>query len=169
MLPILGLVAQFAPTIIDMFAGKDSKAAKAIKIATQVAEAVTGKSGDAAVAAIEGSPELQLEFQKALMADSHIETELRLKDRSDARDMFKHNNEMQSKMADQIMQWNLPYVFLLIVINAAIMIFAPPAYAAMAQGIGTLIGFVINALLKERQDCVGFSFGSSAGSKTKKG
>jgi len=167
MLGILGLVASYAPEIVGMFTGGGSKVDKAIEIASNLAESVTGKKGDEAMAAIEGSPELQLEFKKALMADSHIAEEMRLNDRADARDMFKHNNDMQKDMAKQIMKMNLPFIFALLTINAAIMVFVTAEYAAAAQALGTMIGMVIQSLLKERQDLVGFSFGSSAGSKQK--
>lgn len=164
---MLGLLAALVPKAIDLFVGEDSKAAKAIGIATDIAETLTGKTGDEAVAAINADPALQLEFKKAIMADSHIESEMRYKDRENARAMFMHNNEMQLKIAEKIMTWNLPYIFALIMVNAALFVLVPVEYSAAAQAAATIIGMVIQSLLKERQDLVGFSFGSSAGSKNK--
>lgn len=167
MLGILGLVASYAPEIVSLFTGGGSKVDKAVGIASSIAEGITGEKGDKAVEMIAASPELQMQFKKMLLEDSHISEEMRYKDIDSARDMFKHNNEMQKDMAKQIMNVNLPFVFFLLVVNAAIMIWTPAQYAAAAQALGTMIGMVIQSLLKERQDLVGFSFGSSAGSKLK--
>lgn len=169
LLPILGLVANYAPDIIGLFSkDKGAAAEKALSAATGVIESITGKKGDEAVAAIEGSPELQLAFQKALMADKHIDEQMRYADRGNARDMYKHHHGMQDQVAKQIMSQNLWFVMTLVMANVAIMVFVPNDFAAAMQGVGTLIGMVINSLLKERQDLVGFNFGSSTGSKLPK-
>lgn len=168
MLGILGLVATYAPDVIGLFTDKDTnKVSKVMDVATGVIEAVTGKTGPDAVAAIEGSPELQLEFRKALMADKHIDEEMRYADRQGAREMYKHHHGMQDDVAKSIMKWNLWFVMALIGVNVAIAAFVPKDLAIATQGVGTILGMVIQALLKERQDLVGFNFGSSTGSKMK--
>jgi len=164
---LLTLLASLVPQAIDLFTGSGSKASKAVDMALNVAETLTGKKGDEAVSMVDASPELRMEFKKALMADKHVAEKMRYADISDARDMYKHHNQMQDGIAKSIMRFNLWFIAALVAINVGIMIFVPPEYAAAAQGVGTLIGFVINALLKERQDVVGFCFGSSTGSKLK--
>jgi len=167
MLPIIGLVTSLLPTVASMFAGENSKVAKSVEVVTNIAEKLTGQTGDAAVKAIEADPNLALEFKKAVMADSHFNEEMRYKDRADAREMYKHHHGMQDKVATSIMTYNLPTVAALVLANVAIAIWVPNDYAVAMQGVGTLIGIVINALLKERQDLIGFNFGSSTGSKMK--
>lgn len=168
LIPILGAVAQFAPDIIDAFSGDDSGKDKMLKAAGSVAKKLTGLDSEKdAVDAISGSPELQLEFKKALMEDSHVAEKMRYADRAGARDMYKHSHQQQDKIATSVMSHNLWMVLALVGANVAIMVWVPNDYAAAMQGVGTLIGMVINALLKERQDVVGFFFGSSMGSKLK--
>lgn len=168
MLPILQLVAAAAPTVLGLFtADKGSNAEKAIGVATGIAEALTGRKGDEAINMVNASPEMQLEFKRMLLADAHIDEQMRYADRADARSMYKHHHEMQDKIADKVMTYNLWIVGGLVAANVAMVVFTPTEYMAEVAGASTLIGIVINALLKERQDVVGFSFGSSMGSKMK--
>lgn len=77
-------LAQFAPQIIKWVTGSD-KAAEAAGKVVEVAEAVTGKTGRAAVDALEADPSLVLQFRAQLL---NAETELDkayLADRADAR------------------------------------------------------------------------------------
>lgn len=77
-------LAQFAPQIIKWVTGSD-KAAEAAGKVVEVAEAVTGKTGRAAVDALEADPSLVLQFRTQLL---NAETELDkayLADRADAR------------------------------------------------------------------------------------
>ena len=136
-------------------------------MAIGVVEQLTGKKGDEAVSMVGADPALQVEFKRMLLKDKHVAEEMRYADRKDAREMYKHHHGMQDDVAKSIMKWNLPGVFILVLLNAAVMIFIPSEYAAAGQAIGTLMGFVINQLLKERQDLIGFNFGSSTGSKLK--
>jgi len=166
MLPILGLVAQFAPEFVGLFL-KSESTAKVVTAATGIIETLTGKSGQDGIDTIVGSPELQVEFRKALMADKHVDEQMRYADRANARDMYKHYHEMQDNVAMVIMQRNLWYVAGLVAVNVVIIVFTPQEYMAAVAGASNLIGMVVNSLLKERQDVVGFSFGSSTGSKLK--
>lgn len=166
MLPILGLIAQLAPEIVGMFSKSDS-AAKVASVAGTIIETLTGKTGQEGIDAIAGSPELQVEFKKALMADKHVAEQMRYADVANARDMYKHYHDMQDQVAMLIMRYNLWYVAGLVGTNVSIIIFTPQEYMAAVAGASNLIGMVVNSLLKERQDVVGFSFGSSTGSKMK--
>jgi hypothetical protein len=166
MLPILGLISQFVPEIIGLFS-KSESAAKVATAATVIIENLTGKTGQEGIDIIAATPELQVEFRKAVMADKHVEEQMRYADRSDARSMYAHYHEMQDKVAMSIMTYNLWHVAGLVLVNALIILFTPEEYMAAVAGVSNIIGMVINSLLKERQDVVGFSFGSSTGSKLK--
>lgn len=77
-------LAQFAPQIVRWMSGSD-KAAEAAARVVDVAQAVTGKCGSEALAALQASPELVLQFRQAMAG---IEAELDkayLLDRQDAR------------------------------------------------------------------------------------
>jgi hypothetical protein len=148
----LGL-SRFVPDIIGWIAGD-----KAEKVATDVvsiAEKVTGKKGGDALDAINENPELALEFHKALMAD-----------RANARDTYKVHNEASDRIAHGIMQYNIWIVCALVLADVVACIFLAD-HAAVLTVVSTSTGFVIQSLLKERQDVTGFFYGSSIGSKMK--
>lgn len=155
------------PDIVGIFAGK--KKAEAAKKIVDMAEKVTGKKQDSAVAAIEKDPALALEFQKLVYAEKHELERMFLEDVADAREMNTQSAEMgklSSRTADQIMRWNLPAVGLLIIAQCIVLIMLEDKIEIVAL-VSNAIGFVINSLLNERQQVTGFLFGSSMGSKLK--
>ena len=161
---ILGLL-QFAPDIIDLFSSdKGNKIQKTADIVEGIAAQVTGKTGQDAVAELAANPELAYKFRTAVLADKHVDEELRYADRANAREMYKTSHEASDRIALAIMRWNLPLIGLLIVANV---VAAKYLDADVMLGIASTIGFVIQSLLKERQDVSGFHFGSSMGSKLK--
>lgn len=169
------LATAFAPDIIGLFdEDKGSKAQEAAKVVTGLAESITGQKGDAAMKALEADPKLALEFKKAVMADKYVSEEMRYKDVADARDMYKTQNKLADYVGQKIIDHNLWFVGVLAAFNVAVILGTPVVFpestavvAGVAGSIGTLIGGIIQQLLKERQDVVNFLFGSSMGSKIK--
>lgn len=165
-LTVLGL-AKFVPDVIGLFSKKRGKdAQKAIEAVGKVAEAVTGQSGSAAAQAIAQDPELAYKFQLAVMADGHVQAQMELDDRRDARAMYKVNPEKAEHVAEHIMRYNIVIVFLLVIINVLAVMHLRDNTAVLAI-VSNFIGIVLHALLNERQSVVGFYFGSSLGSKLK--
>jgi len=68
-------VAAVIPAIKHFFDG-DSKDDSVIETVANIAETITGKTGDAAIDAINSDPNIALEFKKAVMADKHVEAKL---------------------------------------------------------------------------------------------
>lgn len=162
----LGL-AKFVPDIVGWIAG--DKAEEVADKVVDIAAKVTGESKEDAILAVNAineDPVLALEFHKAVMADAHIFDEMVLKDRQNAREAYKVHHEASDQIAFLIMRFNLPLVFLLVLADVLACIYLHDN-AAVLTTISTTVGFVINALLKERQDVTGFHFGSSLGSKMK--
>jgi hypothetical protein len=165
---ILGLI-KFVPDLIGMFDSKKGEQAKKIsETVGRVAEAVTGKTGQDAVSAIEQDPSLAYKFKLAVMADSHVVEQMNLDNTKSARDMYKVSPEQAAKVADNIMKYNLVIVFLLVVINVGSVV-GLRNHAAVLAIVSNFIGIVMMALLSERQAVVNFFFGSSMGSKNKHG
>jgi|GEM_PF-5702606 len=160
----LPLVAEFVPDVIGWFAG--DKAEDAARDVVGIAESITGKKGEDALDAIATDPNVALEFKRAVMADKHRKDEMALDNTKDARLMYQSSNKMADTVAQRIIDWNLPIGFFLLVLNAAFTYYMSE-HAALIAGISTLIGAVVHALLKERQDVINFFFGSSMGSKMK--
>jgi hypothetical protein len=169
------LVAEFAPDIIGLFSkDKGDKVGKAVGVVNSLAESITGKSGDEAMEALSSSPELALEFKKALMADKHVAEEMRLKDVASAREMYTQQSGMADYVGKKIINENLLYISGLVIIYVLITIGMPiafPTQGALVSGVvgtvGPILGGVINQLSKERSDVISFLFGSSLGSKLK--
>jgi hypothetical protein len=163
---VLGLI-KYVPDLIGLFDSKKGKQAKEISATVgKIAEAVTGKSGQDAVIAIEQDPILSHKFKMAVMADSHVAEQMHLDNTKSAREMYKVNPEQAAKVANNIMKYNLVIVFLLVLINVASVV-GLRDHAAVLAIVSNFIGIVMMALLSERQAVVNFFFGSSMGSKNK--
>lgn len=160
----LPVIAQLVPDVIGWFAG--DKAEDAAKKVVGIAESITGVKGDDALDAVMSDPTVALEFKKAVMQDKYKLDEMFLDNTKDARAMYQKSNDMADKVADRIIRFNLPIGFLLLAINALFTYYMQD-HAALISGLSTLIGAVVHALLKERQDVINFFFGSSMGSKMK--
>lgn len=163
-------LAKFIPDVIGLFdSKKGAKAKEAAEAVENVAAAITGKTGDDAVRAIEADPELAYKFKTAVMADSHISEQLQAEDLKSAREAYKIHHEQADNVAKSIMSRNLPTIFVLVLINVVSVggakYFDLPGEVLAI--ISNMIGIVIGQLLNERQSVVGFFFGSSLGSKMK--
>lgn len=124
---------------------------------------------------IDNDPELTPE-QKAEarhILDQDFEREkLYLADKSDSRDMYTDDNgskEQVNKLSDSIMKWNLWAICGLVLVNIALILGAEKLElpAVVIVPTANIIGMVMMALMKERDQVVGFFFGSSIGSKNK--
>jgi len=165
---IIGLV-KFIPDLIGLFDKKRGKKAQdVIGAVGKIAESVTGKQGHSAVEALENNPDLVYKFQLAVMADEHVQDQMRLEDLKTAREMYQVNPQQANKIAEHIMRYNLILVFILVVINVISVMYLKDSAAVLAI-ISNFIGIALNALLNERQAVTGFYFGSSLGSKMKDG
>ena len=98
---------------------------------------------------------IDLQFFQAEMAD-----------RADAREMYKQNNKMADYIARQVMNWGLPAVGALLLIEVGLII-GMKEHVELVAIVSTSIGAVSNQLLSERVKVIQFFFGSSRGSKEK--
>lgn len=157
-------LAKFVPDIIDWIAGdKEEKVAKDL---VTIAENITRQKSEKAVEALEQNQILALAFQREVMKYRYRFDALVMADRKDARDTYKIHHDASDRIAFMIMKFNLPLVFLLVLLDVVACIFLANN-AALLTVVSTSTGFVIQSLLKERQDVTGFHFGSSIGSKMK--
>lgn len=71
-LPVIAALVSAAPALIGLFnSNNDSTVAKVAKLASEVAQAVTGTGSDGeALAALEANPELMLEYQRQTAAQA---------------------------------------------------------------------------------------------------
>ena len=146
-------LAKFVPDIVGWVAGDNAE-----KVATDVvaiAEKVTGKKAEDAVDAINSDPTLALAFYKMLMED-----------RNSAREIYKIHPDNSDKISNSVIRYNLWLVLFLVLADVAAYVLLA-ANPALLTALSTSTGFVIQSLLKERQDILGFYFGSSIGSKIK--
>ena len=88
-----------------------------------------------------------------------------LKDVQDAREMYeKTDHKTADEIADNIIRYNLIMIMAMVLIQVGVIMYVEGQIAAVITGV---VGTVTGALLNERQQVVGFFFGSSAGSKDK--
>lgn len=158
------LAAEFAPDIIGLFSKeKGSKVGQVANIVNSMAEGITGKSGDEAMEALSSNPEMALKFKMAVMADRHVEEEMRLADVANARDMQK-----AALMQDDLFSKRFPYYFatawsLFAFIYIGFITFKPIP-EGNEQIAYTILGFLLGTALAS---VFQYLFGSTAGSKNK--
>lgn len=157
-------LAKFVPDIVGYFKG--DKAKDAASTIVNIAENATGLKQDKALEAIESNPEMAFRFKELVLKDKYTLDSMYLHDTQDAREMYKHQSEAADRIAHFIMRFNLPAVAGLLVLQVVAMLFLKNNAEVLAL-VSTSVGFVINALLNERQQVAGFFFGSSLGSKAK--
>lgn len=93
-----------------------------------------------------------------------------IQDRQDARNMYiQTGHEQADKIASHIMSRNLPYIVVMASVNVLVLLFAESwnLSTAVVLAVGNVIGMVIQSLIQERAQVVGFYMGSSIGSKMK--
>ena len=160
-------LGKFVPDIIGWIKGSDSNSKFVADKIINIAQKVTGASNkDYVESLLENDPAVQLEFQKAIMADRHVFDQLCLDNTKDARKMYENENTIADQIANSIIKINLFIVFCLVGFQVVAVIWLSDQAALLAT-VSNIIGIVIHALLKERQDVINFFFGSSLGSKLK--
>ena len=160
----LGL-AKFIPDVVEMIGGKEK--AEVTKRVIDIATTVTGVSDPAeALKKIESDPLAENDFKHEFSKQKLDMEKLYLKDRKDARQMYRDHHVATDQTSQWIMKWNLIIVFLLVTINVAAIHFFKDDGVLIAA-VSNIIGYVTNSLLSERQQVCNFRFGSSAGSKMK--
>lgn len=157
-------IAKYIPDVIDLF-DKDDKESVASKV-VNIAKKVTGNDESDIPTILEQDPRAVLELRKAILEDKWVQERIDLDNVKSAREMHRVNNEQADKISDSVIKYNILFVILLASLNGlALWYFEDNSEVLLF--IGNLIGFIIQALLKERQDILNFYFGSSLGSKFK--
>ncbi|BFM16273.1 hypothetical protein R50073_24560 [Maricurvus nonylphenolicus] len=141
--------------------------AKTAEKIVQVAQVVTGETNpEAALAKAEADAALQSQIRDKLLEHEHEINMALFEDRNKAREMYQGTGHQQADIiANQIIKQNHWLVFLLLLLNGLAFWLVDDENLALV--IGNASGFSINALWAERQQVIGFFFGSSWGSKLK--
>ena len=151
----------------DTFGGTPS--GKAAKRMIELAQAATGAGSPEEIELhIRNDVEAKMDARRELQRHEQELTQLHLADVRDARAMYsnsKSKSDMADKLANRIMSWNLPAIVALVAGNCAVVYTIENPTIAVA--LGNIIGASITYLWQERQQVVGFFFGSSVGSKDK--
>lgn len=106
------------------------------------------------------------EVKAAIEAQEMQLIQLAYDDLKSARSMYQSTGHEQANyISTQVIRYNLPMVGLLVIANALALYFIKEATIAVA--VGNVIGASVQALWNERQQVIGFFFGSSLGSKMK--
>ena len=119
----------------------------------------TGKVGDELLEEINSVPESDIKL-----------FEMHFKDLDRASNMYvSTGHEQADKIAENIMKRNLPYIVIMASVNVLVLLFAESLdlSTAVVLAVGNVIGMVIQSLISERAQVVGFYMGSSIGSKIK--
>jgi hypothetical protein len=128
---------------------------------------------DDIIAKLQNNPEMQkalLEFEtenKRMLLDA---VKAQFADKDSARKMrTSDDTKFGDKLAMQIMTWNLPGIAILFLLNVAMLVLSKKLNLdpAIILSVGNILGMIIQSLLNERKEVVGFHFGSSIGSKLK--
>jgi hypothetical protein len=170
LLPIVGLVAQVVPELLNLF-GKNNEAEIAGKIA-DIATKVTGTTDvDQATAAINADPALAMQFKAAVLAQqtelanlAFATEKLYVEDVQDAR---KYRDNKVFRLGVVILLSFGTAVLLVLwggykILSGGVSV-EPGMFAAITGFIGTLIGYIA----ANAQSVVNYYFGSSHGSTQK--
>lgn len=153
-------LAPYAPKIIKWLTGSD-KAEEAAATVVSIAEAVTGRKGDAAVAAIQADPALVLQFREAVAAREFEMDKLYLADVADAR------RRDTAFITQGTRNYRSDLMFLLAVAVIACLVWIvwkDPGITEYVKGIFTL---VLGRFLGYLDNIYNFEYGSTRSSKTK--
>lgn len=131
-----------------------------------IAQQVTGVSSvDEVLDCLSKDKAAAIQVRNTLMQNEHTLQMTMVEDRQNARAMYVEKNEMADAIAERVIRFNHWVVVLLILANCAVAYYVQERGLALA--LGNLISLSIGALWQERQQVVGFFFGSSLGSKQK--
>ena len=156
---LLGVIKSVAPEVLD---GATDLLATAFPALAPVNNLV-----DKALACVKDKGDSGAAAQIMGARDSYMEElELFYKDMASARDMYQStDHDMADKIADRVITYNLWVVLFAVVIEIIAVIYIDDK--VLIAIISGAIGSITTALLQERQQVIGFFFGSSKGSKDK--
>lgn len=140
----------------------ETAADKIAAVAQVVTDAGTGQE---ALEMIRQDAGARASVRQKLLDMEHELILAQLQDVQSARQMYSGKNEMADKIAERVISQNHIVVALLLVMECVA--FALVNDSSVAMIIGNLIGASVAALWQERQQVIGFFFGSSLGSKLK--
>lgn len=133
----------------------------------------TKPTPEAILQEIEQNPEALLKIKELELSHKQKLEELKIREMeieqekySKAHDSYQKNNNMADKIAQLVINWNLPVIFILVVINVYI-VYKFEDNAPLISIVSNVIGIAIGKLFTERQAVINFFFGSSIGSKEK--
>ena len=153
--------------VTNKLSGSDNNAAQ---IAAQVIDYASEATGKKDLKGIEqqlsADPALAAKLKQTLLDNEQALDMAPYKDRQDARAMHNKHPEQADKIANGIMKFNLPYIFILLVANVLAMFYLKD-YSAILAIVSNLLGMTIKSLFDERNCVTGFYLGSSMGSKNK--
>ena len=117
------------------------------------------------IKAVKGHKTMKQEHKEILIQEAKDEMKLRemeYKDREGARSIYSESKDQADELADFIMKWNLLGVGTIVLINVGVLIAAKKWNfdASIVLVIGNLAGMIIQSLLQERAQVVGFYFGA---------
>lgn len=81
-----------------------------------------------------------------------------------ARSIYAASKDITDSLANKIMNWNLPLILVLVIVNIACVKWLDSVLLAIVSNV---IGMVMQKLFEERSAVTNFFFGSSKGSKDK--
>lgn len=176
-LALIGMI----PSIINLFTGETSRTDSVIDLAKKAGEALgmENASPEDVLKHIEQNPDAvvklkELEFNAKALENEHLRKQIEEANRHEeqkrgmAHETYRIKNDKQDRIAEQIIRFNLPVIFLLVCINIALVYFLrDKEYSTLIAIASNIIGVVIGNLMNERQAIINFFFGSSMGSKEK--
>lgn len=153
--------------VTNKLSGSDNDAAKiAAKVITFASDATGQKEPSLIEKQLSANPELAAKLKQTLLNNEHQLDMAPYLDRKDARAMHNKHPQQADKIADRIMKFNLPYIFVLLIANVLAMFYLKE-FSAILAIVSNLLGMTIKSLFDERNCVTGFYFGSSMGSKEK--
>lgn len=159
-LTVTGLGGWAKKKLGDKFGTKTAETIGAIAQA-----AMKTSSPEAALVELRKDPAKALLLRDKLEQREHELILAGLDDVKSAREMYTEQHDMADHVARKVIRQNHLIVLLLIVANSAVALFVKESGLALA--LGSLISASVGALWQERQQIIGFYFGSSLSSKTK--
>jgi hypothetical protein len=160
-LTIISILSQFAPAILKHF-GAGATAVDVASKAGDIARAVTGKdTTDAAVSALKDNPELQLQFNKAIIDQETTFEQLYMSDKADAR--ARDIKLSETPMGNVRANWLVAIAVIVIFTILGVVVFRPEMneYAK-----GVLTG-ILGMYIQQLANIYAFEFGTTRKSADK--
>jgi len=152
-------IPELAGDVMEVFLSPNPLGSVLNTVKEKLAGTATGAIGDHLLKEINDIPE-----------DDLKSFEMSLADIQGARKMYTETgHEQADKIAERIMKVNLPYIIVMASVNVVALLVADTfnLSTAVVLAVGNVIGMVIQSLINERAQVVGFYMGSSIGSKLK--